>query len=159
MLKAAIVSVSALVGGMTVYSATSVGSELATTEHATQTVSIESEANGHRAESTLWGIYGKHEVHICPVNNRETAEYVVEASKTDITPLMAKYGVTAVRDRYHSGLEHTFLWVIETTRPHDIEGFSIELGLASWNELTIVPLLTFEEGVVPMVAKLHGIDY
>jgi len=61
------------------------------------------------AEPTLWGIYGEHDKHDCPVNNRETAIEIVALSKKDISPLMKKYGVTAFLDRYHSGLEHTFL--------------------------------------------------
>ena len=110
------------------------------------------------AQATLWGIYGAHSKHDCPVNNRETAKEIVAASAKDLSPLMAKYGVTAVLDRYHSGLEHTFLWAIETNRPHDLEEFSIELGIARWNNLKFVPLRTFEEGVVPAVRALHGLD-
>ena len=115
-------------------------------------------AKGGSAASTLWGIYGEHSMHDCPVNNRETAKEVIAASEMDLGPLMAKYGVTAVRDRYHSGLEHTFLWVVETTQPHDLEEFSIELGIARWNNLRFVPLRTFEEGVVPAVRVLHGLE-
>ena len=110
------------------------------------------------AQPTLWGIYGAHSKHDCPVNNRETAIEIVAASAKDLSPLMAKYGVTAVLDRYHSGLEHTFLWAIETNKPHDLEEFSIELGIARWNDLKFVPLRTFEEGVVPAVRELHGLD-
>ena len=103
------------------------------------------------AEGTLWGIYGEHSLHDCPVNNRETAKFVVATAAKDLRPLMAKYGVTAVVDRYHSGLEHTFLWAVMTTEPHQLEEFAIELGIARWNNLKFVPLRTFEEGVVPDV--------
>ena len=109
-------------------------------------------------EPTLWGIYGKHNLHDCPVNDIERAKYVIAASQMDLTPLMEKYGVVGFVDRYHSGLEHTFLWVVETTRPHDLEEFTIELGLASWNDLTFVPVRTFEEGVVETVRELHGLQ-
>ena len=115
-------------------------------------------AEGAAAEPTLWGIYGSHSVHDCPVNNLETAKYVVATSKLDIQPLMEKYGVTRIVDRYHSGLEHTFLWAVETREPHKLEEFSIELGIARWNELKFVPLRTFEEGVVPDVRALHGLE-
>ncbi len=110
------------------------------------------------AEPTLWGIYGAHDKHDCPVNNRETAKYVITLSQMDLGPLMEKYGVTAVVDQYHSGLEHTFLWVVETTEPHKLEEFSIELGAARWNDLKFVPLRTFAEGVVPDVTALHGLE-
>ena len=109
-------------------------------------------------EPTLWGIYGAHDKHDCPVNNIETAKYVIAASMMDFGPLMEKYGVTAIVDQYHSGLEHTFLWAVETTEPHNLEEFSIELGIARWNDLKFVPLRTFAEGVVPAVRALHGLE-
>ena len=84
------------------------------------------------AEATLWGIYGAHSKHDCPVNNRGTAKEVITISKTDLTPLMEKYGVTEIVDMYHSGLEHTLVWVVETSRPHDLEEFTIELGVARY---------------------------
>ncbi len=115
-------------------------------------------AQGASAEPTLWGIYGAHNVHDCPVNNIETAKEVIAASMMDLQPLMEKYGVTAIVDQYHSGLEHTFLWAVETTEPRKLERFFLELGLARWNNLTFVPLLTFAEGVVPMVRELHGLE-
>ncbi len=108
-------------------------------------------------QPTLWGIYGAHNRHDCPVNNRQTAMEVITLSLTDLTPIMEKYGVTAVVDQYHSGLEHTFLWVVETTSPHDLEEFSIELGVARWNDLTFVPERTFAM-VVSDVRVLHGLE-
>lgn len=110
------------------------------------------------SEPTLWGIYGAHDKHDCPVNNIETAKFVIAASMADLQPLMEKYGVTAMVDQYHSGLEHTFVWAVETTRPHDLEEFAVELGIARWNDLRFVPLRTFMEGVVPAVRVLHGLE-
>ena len=115
-------------------------------------------AGSASAEPTLWGIYGAHNLHECPVNNRETAKAVITLNAMDIKPLMEKYGVTRFLDRYHSGLEHTFLWAVETNEPHNLEEFAIELGVASWNDLKFVPLRTFEEGVVPVVRVLHGLE-
>ncbi len=110
------------------------------------------------AESTLWGIYGAHNKHDCPVNNRETAKQVIALSESDLQPLMEKYGVTGMLDLYHSGLEHTFLWAVETTQPHMLEEFSIEMGVARWNDLKFVPLRTFAEGVIPDVRAIHGLE-
>ncbi len=114
-------------------------------------------AEGASAEPTLWGIYGAHSRHDCPVNNKETAKEVIALSVRDLGPLMEKYGVTAIVDQYHSGLEHTFLWVVETTEPHNLEEFSIELGVARWNDLKFVPERTFEM-VVSDVRALHGLE-
>ena len=116
------------------------------------------ELRNDSAEPTLWGIYGDHDKHDCPVNNRETAKEVIAASVMDLQPLMEKYGVVAILDQYHSGLEHTFLWAVETTEPHKLEEFCIELGIARWNNLKFVPLRTFAEGVVPDVRALHGLE-
>ena len=109
------------------------------------------------AEPTLWGIYGAHNRHDCPVNNKETAKEVIALSERDLGPLMEKYGVTAILDQYHSGLEHTFLWVVQTTEPHNLEEFSIELGVARWNDLKFVPERTFAD-VVSDVRALHGLE-
>ena len=114
-------------------------------------------AESAAAEPTLWGIYGAHDRHDCPVNNKETAKEVIALSVRDLGPLMEKYGVTAIVDQYHSGLEHTLLWVVETTRPHDLEEFSIELGVARWNDLKFVPERTFED-VIRDVRALHGLE-
>lgn len=109
------------------------------------------------AEPTLWGIYGAHDRHDCPVNNRETAKDVIALSLSDLGTLMEKYGVTAVVDQYHSGLEHTFLWVVETAAPHKLEEFSIELGVARWNDLKFVPERTFAD-VITDVRAIHGLE-
>ena len=114
-------------------------------------------AGNAAAEPTLWGIYGAHNRHDCPVNNRKTAKEVITISKTDLTPLMEKYGITNIVDMYHSGLEHTFVWVVETSRPHDLEEFSIELGIARWNDLKFVPERTFAD-VIRDVTAIHGLQ-
>ena len=114
-------------------------------------------AQSSLAKPTLWGIYGTHDVHAYPINNLETAKRVVAVGAKDLRPLMEKYGVTSILDRYHSGLEHTFLRVVETREPHKLEEFAIELGIARFNFLKFVPLRTFEEGVVPYIRELHGL--
>lgn len=108
------------------------------------------------AEPTLWGIYGAHSKHDCPVNNLETAKEVIAISLMDLGPLMKKYDVTAIVDQYHSGLEHTFLWVVQTTAPHKLEEFSIELGVARWNDLKFVPERTFAD-VITDVRAIHDL--
>ncbi len=109
------------------------------------------------AEPTLWGIYGAHNRHDCPVNNRETAKEVIAISLMDLGPLMKKFGVISIEDQYHSGLEHTFLWVVKTTAPHKLEEFSIELGVARWNDLKFVPERTFGD-VITDVRAIHGLE-
>ena len=119
--------------------------------------SVQLFAGNALAETTLWGIYGAHSKHDCPVNNRETAKEVIAISQADLNPLMEKYGVTAIVDMYHSGLEHTLLWVVETSKPHDLEEFTIELGVARWNDLKFVPERTFADVIVDITA-IHGLQ-
>ncbi|MCZ6593640.1 MAG: hypothetical protein O6943_01835 [Bacteroidetes bacterium] len=115
-------------------------------------------AQNSEKEATLWGIYGIHDKHDCPINNKDTAIMVIALSKKDLQPIMDKYGVVKFVAKFHSGLEHTLLWAVETTRPHDLEEFTIELGLAKWNSFKFVPLRTFEEGVLPDVKAIHGLN-
>jgi len=114
-------------------------------------------AGNASAETTLWGIYGAHSMHDCPVNNRETAKEVITVSKTDLAPLLKKYGISEIVDMYHSGLEHTLVWVVRTSRPHDLEEFTIELGVARWNDLKFVPERTFAD-VITDVTAIHGLQ-
>ena len=60
-------------------------------------------------EATLWGIYGTHDKHDCPVNNKDTAIKAIALSKMDLQPIMNKYGVEKFVAKFHSGLEHTLL--------------------------------------------------
>ena len=105
----------------------------------------------------LYGVYGSHTTESCPLNNREVATRVVQLSKMDLSPLLTKYKINKVVAQYHSALEHTLVWVFEAEDPHLIQGFCVESGLASFNKLTIVPLMTFGEGVIPTLKKIHGL--
>jgi hypothetical protein len=105
----------------------------------------------------LYGVYGSHTTESCPVNNKEIAKKVVQLSKTDLSPLLTKYKINKVVAQYHSALEHTLVWVLEAEDAHPIQGFCIESGLASFNKLTIVPLMTFGEGVIPTLKKIHNL--
>ena len=115
-------------------------------------------AQDSEKEATLWGIYGIHNLHDCPINNKDTAIMVIALGKKDLQPIMDKYGVVKFVAKFHSGLEHTLLWAVETTRPHDLEEFTIELGLAKWNSFKFVPLRTLEEGVIPDIKAIHGLN-
>lgn len=106
----------------------------------------------------LWGIYGAHTAADCPLFHKGHAEGVVAASRRDLGPLLARHGVTEIVDQYHSGLEHTLIWVVRTNRPHDLEEFLTELGVAEWNTLTIVPLRTFAPDVVEEAKRRHGLE-
>ncbi len=106
---------------------------------------------------SLYGIYGRHSVEACPVNDLENAKKLVSFAESDPTPLLSKYRINDVLGQYHSAFEHTFVWIVDADDPHLIEEFALEAGLASFNNLTIVPLKTLAEGVIPRVKSVHGL--
>ncbi len=105
---------------------------------------------------TLYGIYGRHEIDQCPWNNKERAKEVVEIANSDFASVLPKYKIHNIVGQYHSGLEHTFLWILDAEDPHLIQQFAVETGMASFNEVKIVPLETFA-GVAEGAKKIHGL--
>ena len=106
---------------------------------------------------SLYGVYGRHSVEACPVNDLENAKKLVSFAESDPTPLLSKYRIHDVLGQYHSAFEHTFVWIVDADDPHLIEEFALEAGLASFNALKIVPLKTLAEGIIPRVKKVHGL--
>ncbi len=101
----------------------------------------------------LYGIYGRHEIKDCPLNNAESRKFVAEVDKRDISSVLPKYKINKIVGQYHSGLEHTFLWILDAEDPPLIHQFAIEGGIASFNEVKIVPLMTFDD-VVRVTGKI-----
>jgi hypothetical protein len=93
---------------------------------------------------------------MCPLNNLDIAKALVERSDKGIEDLAKQYKINAVLGQYHSGLEHTFLWIVDAEDPHLIEQFCVEAGVASFNAVKIVPLTTFSE-VAERVRALHSL--
>ncbi len=105
----------------------------------------------------LYGIYGKHTTEACPWNNIQTAKRLLDLVKCDLESTAKKYKISGIIGQYHSALEHTFLWVVEAEDPHLIQEFCVATGIATINELKIVPLITFLEGVIPGLKKIHSL--
>ncbi len=106
---------------------------------------------------SLYGVYGSHTVEACPVNHLENAKKLVSFAESDPAPLLSKYRIKNVLGQYHSAFEHTFIWIVDAEEPHSIEEFALEAGLTSFNKLTIVPLKSLNEGVIPRLKKVHGL--
>ena len=103
----------------------------------------------------LYGIYGKHEIKDCPLNNSESRKLVLDLeNKNEDADVCANYKINKVVGRYHSGLEHTFLWIVDAEDPHLIQQKVIDRGMASFNEVKIVPLMTFDD-VMAISRKLE----
>ncbi len=106
---------------------------------------------------SLYGIYGNHTVEACPVNHRENAKNLIAFAESDPTPLLKEYQIDQVLGQYHSAFEHTFLWIVDAADPHLLEEFALSTGLASFNNLKIVPLKSLVEGVLPRLKQVHGL--
>ena len=104
----------------------------------------------------LYGIYGRHEIDACPLNNIGNAKGVVQIAESDTSQILPKYKINSIVGQYHSGLEHTFLWVLDAEDPHLIQQFAIETGMAGFNEVKIVPLMTFVD-VAKTTKAVHGL--
>ena len=102
----------------------------------------------------LYGVYGRHEIKDCPLNNAETRKMVIEITKMDMSSILPKYKINKIVGQYHSGLEHTFLWILDAEDPHLIQQFAIDGGMARFNEVKIVPLMTFND-VISVTRKLE----
>lgn len=103
----------------------------------------------------LYGIYGRHEIDACPINNSKNRQMMVQIGKRDMKQICADHKINKIIGRYHSALEHTFLWIIDAEDPHLIQKLAMEGGVASFNEVKIVPLIEFEN-VVKMLEKMDN---
>ena len=99
----------------------------------------------------LYGVYGSHTTEACPLNNQQTRQMVIEGGP-HFTDVAEKAGVKVV-GQFHSGLEHTFLWVLDAKDGQTVETLMINAGIAKFNSLKIVPLLTFEN-VIELCKKV-----
>jgi len=95
----------------------------------------------------LFGIDGIHTTEACPLNNSNSAKVILKAENFNLEELGRKYKINKILGQYHSALEHTFLWVLEAEDPHLIQQFCIESGLASFNAVKIIPLITTQQAI------------
>ncbi len=103
----------------------------------------------------MYGVYGSHTTESCPLNHRENRLAVIEGG-----PLFKQTAEAAnvkVVAQYHSGLEHTFLWVLDAKDAQTIETLMIQTGIAKFNAVRIVPLFTFDD-VIEKCKKIEGKD-
>ena len=103
----------------------------------------------------LYGIYGRHEIKDCPLNSSESRRLVLDLENPEKeSDVCTNYKINNIVGRYHSGLEHTFLWIVDAEDPHLLQQRAIDTGMASFNEIKIVPLMTFDD-VMNVTKKLE----
>jgi len=93
-------------------------------------------------------------VAVCPLNNDTNAKRVLQEENLEIEKIAQKYKIDKIIGQYHSALEHTFLWIVDAEDPHLIQQFCIEGGIASFNALKIIPMITFQQ-VIETVKKVN----
>lgn len=101
----------------------------------------------------LYGVYGSHTTESCPLNNQTTRKLVIEGGP-HIKEIAERDGVKII-GQFHSGLEHTFLWVLDAKDAQTVEKLMFLAGVHKFNALTIVPLTTFE-GVIEKCKQIEG---
>jgi uncharacterized protein with GYD domain len=101
--------------------------------------------------SGLYGIYGEHTQQMCPLYNKESREYLLSRTQ-DMEKTAQKHGVKVLH-QFHSGLEHTFLWVVEADDAHPIEDLMARTA-GRFNTIKIVPLVTFQ-GVIERCKQIE----
>ena len=102
----------------------------------------------------LYGISGSHTTEACPLNNDTNAKLVLHAENLNIEQIVQQYKINKIVGQYHSALEHTFLWLVEAEDPHLIQKFCIDAGIASFNSVKIIPMITFQQ-VIETVKKVN----
>ena len=90
-----------------------------------------------------YGIYGKHTTEACPMNNKENRQLLLNVASTFETAANAK-GINVI-SMYHSGLEHTFEWIVEALNAHSIQELMVETKVTKFNATKIVPIWTTQD--------------
>jgi len=101
----------------------------------------------------LYGVYGSHTTEACPLNNQQNRKSVIEDGPK--FQQLAEAANVKVVAQYHSGLEHTFLWVLDAKDAQTIETLMVQAGASKFNSLTIVPLVTFD-GVIERCKQIEN---
>ena len=92
-----------------------------------------------------YGIYGTHTTEVCPFFNEENRKLLLEVVSTFEKDANVK-GIK-VLSMYHSGLEHTFEWIVEASGAHVVQDLMVETKVAKFNATKIVPLRTTQNVV------------
>jgi hypothetical protein len=90
-----------------------------------------------------YGIYGTQTTEACPMNNKENRKMLLQVASTFEQDANAK-GIEVI-SMYHSGLEHTFEWIVEASGTHVIQDLLVETKVATFNAIKIVPMWTTQD--------------
>ena len=102
--------------------------------------SLQVSINSHFSAQTIQPKY-----EACPLFNEENKKLLLDVASTFENDAKAK-GIK-VLSMYHSGLEHTFEWIVESPGAHVIQDLMVETKVAKFNSTKIVPLRTTQNVV------------
>jgi hypothetical protein len=100
----------------------------------------------------LYGIYGNHSPETCPLNNVENRRLVIKMAE-QFDKVLTKNNAKMLQ-QYHSGLEHTFIWIVDAQEAHSVQYLTIDSGWIKFNALKIVPLTTYQN-VIEILKNLE----
>ena len=69
---------------------------------------------------SLYGIYGSHTTDSCPLNNTQSRKIVLKMADKGLDNIATKNKIK-ILEQYHSALEHTFLWTVDSENAHSVE--------------------------------------
>ncbi|MCS6768418.1 MAG: DUF3303 family protein [Candidatus Nitrosocaldus sp.] len=92
---------------------------------------------------SLYGLFGEHSVESCPLYNERSRRAVLSINER-LDEVAKKHNVKFL-GMYHSALEHTFVWIADADDAHRLQRFAMDVDIASFNALKIVPLGTFND--------------
>ncbi len=101
--------------------------------------------NNQNQNVGIYGIYGSHTTEACPLFNEENRKLLLQVASTFEKDANAR-GIRVV-SMYHSGLEHTFEWIVEAPGAHAIQDLMVQTKVAKFNATKIVPLRTTQDVV------------
>lgn len=90
----------------------------------------------------LYGIYGNHSPENCPLNDVEIRKLVIKKAE-QLDEVLTKNNVKMLQ-QYHSGLEHTFVWIVDAKDAHSVQNLMVDSGWTKFNALKIVPLTAYQ---------------
>jgi hypothetical protein len=88
----------------------------------------------------IWNLWRTYTTSMPPYN-KQSRQYLL-GQVPDMEKNAQKYGVKILH-QFHSGLEHTFLWVVDADNAGLIEDLMARTA-GRFNTIKIVPLVTFQ---------------
>jgi hypothetical protein len=99
----------------------------------------------------LYGIYAERTQAAWSLYNKEIRQFLLSRAQ-NIQKNAQKNGVKILH-QFHSGLEHTFLWVVDADNAHLIQEVMARTAVR-FNTVKIVPLITFQ-GVIERCKQIE----